>query len=75
MRRALGEAIRFTKQGGIIFAVYVISDGCLLDEGFNRNNINPVEYIKKDCWIPKHLQLNPSQRICLNLYEKKILTT
>lgn len=33
-RKALQEAIRVTKPGGIIFAAYVISDGCLLDEGF-----------------------------------------
>lgn len=45
-RQAISEAIRVTKPGGIIFAAYVISDGCLLDEGFHRNNINVAEYIK-----------------------------
>lgn len=45
-RQALSEAIRVTKQGGIIFAAYVISDGCLLDEGFCHGNINVSEYIK-----------------------------
>ena len=45
-RQALSEAIRVTKQGGVIFAAYVISDGCLIDEGFHRNNINVSEYIK-----------------------------
>lgn len=45
-RQAIREAIRVTKQGGIIFAAYVISDGCLLDEGFHRNNIHVAEYIK-----------------------------
>lgn len=44
-RKALNEAIRVTKKGGIVFAAYVISDGCLLDEGFNRNNINVREYV------------------------------
>lgn len=28
------EVIRVTKKGGIIFAANVISDGCLLDDGF-----------------------------------------
>lgn len=46
-RQALREAIRATKPGGIVFAAYVISDGCLLDEGFNRGNINVAEYIEK----------------------------
>ena len=35
-----------TKPGGKIFAAYVISDGCLLDEGFNRNNINVIGYVR-----------------------------
>ena len=45
-RQALSEAIRVTKIGGIVFAAYVISDGCLLDEGFMHGNINVAEYIK-----------------------------
>ena len=45
-RKALQEAIRVTKPGGIIFAAYVISDGCLLDEGFHRNHIDVAQYIK-----------------------------
>ena len=39
-RRALREAIRVTKPGGVVFAAYVISDGCLRDEGFRRGNIS-----------------------------------
>lgn len=45
--QALREAIRVTKKGGVIFAAYVISDGCLLDEGFKRGNINVAEYIEQ----------------------------
>lgn len=46
-RQAIREAIRVTKPGGILFVAYVISDSCLLDEGFHRNNINVMEYIQK----------------------------
>lgn len=46
-RQALHEAIRVTKPGGVVFAAYVISDGCLLDEGFKRGNISVAEYIDK----------------------------
>lgn len=46
-RKALREAIRVTKPGGVIFAAYVISDGCLLDEGFHRGNINVIQYIEQ----------------------------
>lgn len=45
-RQALREAIRVTKPGGVIFAAYVISDGCLLDDGFHRCNINVAKYIE-----------------------------
>lgn len=46
-QQALREAICVTKPGGVIFAAYVISDGCLFDEGFKRGNINVKEYIEK----------------------------
>lgn len=46
-QQALREAIRVTKSGGVIFAAYVISDGCLLDEGFKRGNISVADYIEK----------------------------
>ena len=45
-RRALREAIRVTRPGGVVFAAYVISDGCLLDEGFHRRNINVAAYVE-----------------------------
>lgn len=45
-QQALREALRVTKPGGIVFAAYVISDGCLLDEGFHRGNIDVRAYIR-----------------------------
>ena len=45
-QQAIREAIRVTKKGGIIFAAYVISDGCLLDDGFKRNNFSVAEHVK-----------------------------
>ncbi len=45
-RQAIGEAIRVTRPGGVIFAAYVISDGCLVDEGFHRGNISVGQYVK-----------------------------
>ena len=52
-QQALREAIRVTKPGGVIFAAYVISDGCLIDEGFHRGNINVAEYIKNGLLVAK----------------------
>lgn len=52
-RQALGEAIRVTKPGGVIFAAYVISDGCLLDEGFHRGHISVAEYMENGLLDPE----------------------
>lgn len=46
-QQALQEAIRVTRPGGIIFAAYVISDGCLLDEGFKRGSFSVAKYVEK----------------------------
>ncbi len=46
-QQALREAVRVTRPGGMVFAAYVISDGCLIDEGFNHRTINVAEYIEK----------------------------
>ena len=51
-RQALREAIRVTKPGGVIFAAYVIYDGCLLDEGFHRGNIPVADFFRGGQPIP-----------------------
>lgn len=45
-RQALREAIRVAKKGGVVFAAYVISDGCLLEMAFRHHKINVAQYIK-----------------------------
>lgn len=45
-RQAIREALRVTHPGGIVFAAYVISDGCLIDEGFCRGEIDVAAYIR-----------------------------
>lgn len=45
-RQALGEALRVTKTGGVVFAAYVISDGCLFDGGFLRKRFSVADYIQ-----------------------------
>ena len=52
-RQALSEAIRVTKQGGVIFAAYVISDICMIEEGFYRKKFSIAEYIKNGLIEPK----------------------
>lgn len=70
-QRAISEAIRVTKPGGIIFAAYVISDGCLLDEGFNRGNINVCEYIRDGLLDPETFAANSEPKDLFELVRKE----
>ncbi len=50
-RQALREAIRVTKPGGIIFAAYVISDGCLFND-FRQGKHSVADYIENGSLDP-----------------------
>jgi ubiquinone/menaquinone biosynthesis C-methylase UbiE len=46
-RRAISEALRVTKQGGVVFAAYCISDGSIIEGGFNRKLFDVADYIRR----------------------------
>jgi len=46
-RRAISEAIRATKRGGVIFAAYCISDGSIIDVGFQRKLYDIADNIRQ----------------------------
>ena len=70
-RRALREAIRVTKPGGVVFAAYVISDGCLLDEGFLRGNVNVAEYVEKGLLDPRTFAARSEPKDLFELVRKE----
>ena len=45
-RQAISEAIRVTKQDGIIVVAYVISDSCVLFDGFINERFSIEDYLK-----------------------------
>ena len=45
--KTISEAIRVTKVGGVIFAAYCISDGSIIDVGFQRKVLDIDDYIKR----------------------------
>lgn len=65
-RRALREAIRVTKPGGVVFAAYVISDGLPSGRGLppRQYSLLPGICAGTGCWMPGRLPPAPSQRIC-----------
>ncbi|WP_439916176.1 class I SAM-dependent methyltransferase [Clostridioides difficile] len=70
-QQALHEAIRVTKPGGVVFAAYVISDGCLIDEGFHRGNINASEYIEKGLIDPQTFAAKSEPKDLFELVRKE----
>ncbi|MCD2493745.1 class I SAM-dependent methyltransferase [Lacrimispora sp. NSJ-141] len=70
-QQALREAIRVTKPGGVIFAAYVISDGCLLDEGFKRGNISVSEHIKNGLIDPQTFAAKSEPKDLFELVRKE----
>lgn len=70
-QQALSEAIRVTKPGGIVFAAYVISDGCLLDEGFHRGNINVSAYIESGLLDPQTFAAKSEPKYLFELVRKE----
>lgn len=72
-QQALSEAIRVTKPGGIVFAAYVISDGCLLDEGFHRGNINVSAYIENGLLDPQTFASKSEPKDLFELVRKETI--
>ena len=70
-QQALREAIRVTKPGGVIFAAYVISDGCLLDEGFKRGNFSVAEYIEDGLLDPRTFAASSRPKDLFELVRKE----
>lgn len=70
-RQALREAIRVTRPGGVIFAAYVISDGCLIDEGFNRENIDVADYIRNGLIDERTFAAKSQPKDLFNLVRKE----
>ena len=70
-RQAIGEAIRVTKKGGVIFAAYVISDSCILHEGFVRGNIDVVAYIERGLIDPETFETHSEPKEIFELVRKE----
>lgn len=45
--KAMSEALRVTRVGGVVFTAYCISDGSIVYSGFQRKAFDVAEYIKR----------------------------
>ena len=46
-RQTINEALRVTKQGGVVFAAYCMSDASIMEGGFKNNRFDMVDLINK----------------------------
>lgn len=67
--KALSEAIRVTKKGGIVFAAYCMSDACILAYGFGEGEIYNV--IKKGMLDPETFETFSHLWDLFELYRKE----
>ena len=70
-RKALSEAIRVTKHGGVVFVAYVISDVAVLEEGFYRKKISIAEYIKNGLLDPNTFSTKSEPKELFELVRKE----
>lgn len=67
-QKALREAIRVTKPGGVVFAAYCIADASILDYGFRRGHIH--ELIEKNMLDPESFAASSKPSDLFELHRK-----
>jgi len=70
-QKALGEAIRVTKPGGIIYAAHIISDSCIMHTGFMTNRIDVADYIKKGHIDPETFEASSGPELIFEIVRKE----
>jgi SAM-dependent methyltransferase len=70
-KAALSEAIRVTKQGGVIFVAYCISDATILTEFFNTQKLNLFEFIKEGMIDPETFATHSEPKDIIELVRKE----
>ena len=70
-QKAIAEAIRVTKHGGVVFAAYCISDASILSIAFKQNGFSIAEYIEKGFINPKTFAASSEPALIFELVRKE----
>jgi ubiquinone/menaquinone biosynthesis C-methylase UbiE len=70
-QKALCEAIRVTKQGGVIFVAYCVSDASILVSGFKRKSFNITEFIEKGHIDPNTFSASSEPTLLFEIVRKE----
>jgi len=69
--RAIGEVLRITKPGGIVFVAYCISDASILHSGFIRKRFSVAEFIEKGYIDPKTFAAGSEPALVFEIVRKE----
>ena len=70
-RKAISEAIRVTKQRGIVIVAYVISDSVILFDGFINNRHDVADFIEKGLIDPETFATHSKPKDLFELVRKE----
>ena len=68
---ALNEAIRVTKQGGLIFIAYCIADPSILNSGFRYKTFNIFDFIENGYINPETFSTHSEPKLLFELVRKE----
>jgi ubiquinone/menaquinone biosynthesis C-methylase UbiE len=70
-QKALHEAIRVTKRGGVVFVAYCISDASILVSGFKRKAFSITEFIEKGFIDPRTFSASSEPALLFEIVRKE----
>jgi len=69
--RAIAEALRVTKPGGVVFAAYCLTDAAIADSGFGRNRYDVKEYVRRGLINPATFEATSQPEDIFELVRKE----
>ena len=70
-QKAISEALRVTKQGGVVFVAYCISDASILVSGFKRKSFSVDEFMTKGFINPQTFSASSEPALLFEIIRKE----
>jgi SAM-dependent methyltransferase len=70
-KQVISEALRVTKQGGVLFAAYCISDASIFDQGFKRQGFSVAEMIERGYIDPVTFRCRSDEKLVFEIVRKE----
>jgi len=70
-QKAMSEAIRVTKKGGIVFAAYCITDATILISGFKQKEFSVAEFLEQGLIDPQTFAVHSKPELLFEIVRKE----